>query len=137
MTRITISALALVAGLLLAPHDTEAQKLNVQIYELRVYHTYPGMLDNLHQRFREHTNYLFVKHGMRLIGYWVPADEDNTLIYILAFPSIEAREKAWKAFGDDPEWQKARDASHEDAGGPIVDKIESTIMFPTDYSPIR
>ena len=137
MTKITIGALALVGGLLLSPRTTEAQKLDAQVYELRIYHTNPGLLKNLHKRFDEHTNHLFVKHGMRLIGYWTPADEDNKLIYILAFPSIEAREKAWKAFGDDPEWQKARDASHEDAGGPIVDKIESTIMFPTDYSPIR
>ena len=137
MTRITIGALALVGGFLLSPHDTEAQKLNAQIYELRIYHTNPGLLKNLHSRFKEHTNHLFVKHGMSLIGYWIPADEDNKLIYILAFPSVEAREKAWKAFGEDPEWQKVRDASHEEAGGPIVDEIESTIMFPTEYSPIR
>ena len=135
MTRITIGALALVGGLLLSPHDTSAQNLNAQIYELRVYHTNPGMLENLHQRFREHTNYLFVKHGMRLIGYWVPADEDNKLIYILAFPSPDAREKAWKAFAADPEWQKVQKAS--EAGGPIIDKIDSTIMLPTEYSPIR
>ncbi|GMR22015.1 MAG: NIPSNAP family protein [Acidobacteriota bacterium] len=137
MTRITIGALALVGGLLLSPRTTEAQKLNAQIYELRIYHTNPGLLKNLHTRFKEHTNQLFVKHGMRLIGYWVPADEDDTLIYILAFPSAEAREKAWTAFTEDPEWQKVRDASHEKAGGPIVDRVESTIMFPTDYSPIR
>ena len=135
MTRITICALALVGGLLLSPQETEAQKLDAQIYELRVYHTNPGMLKNLHERFREHTNYLFVKHGMRLIGYWVPADEDNKLIYILAFPSAEAREQSWKAFAEDPEWHKVRDAS--EAGGKIIDKIESTIMFPTEYSPIR
>ena len=122
MTKITIGALALVGGLLLSPRTTEAQKLDAQIYELRIYHTNPGLLKNLHKRFDEHTNYLFVKHGIRLIGYWIPADEDNKLIYILAFPSIEAREKAWKAFGDDPEWQQVRDASQEDAGGPIIDK---------------
>ena len=137
MTRITIYALALFGALLLSSHETEAQKLDAQIYELRIYHTNPGLLKNLHTRFREHTNHLFVKHGMSLIGYWIPADEDNKLIYILAFPSVEAREKSWKAFGEDPEWQKVRDASHEEAGGPIVDKIDSTIMFPTEYSPIR
>jgi len=137
MTRIILGALALVGGLFLSSQVAEAQDLDAQIYELRVYHTNPGLLDNLHKRFNDHTNHLFVKHGMRLIGYWVPADEDNTLIYILAFPSVEAREKAWKAFGEDPEWQQARDASHEEAGGPIVDKIDSTIMFPTEYSPIR
>ncbi len=135
MTKIIIGALALVTGLLLSAQDTEAQKLNAQIYELRVYHTHPGMLDNLHQRFREHTNYLFVKHGLGLIGYWVPAAEDNPLIYVLAFPRAEAREKSWKAFGADPEWQKVQKAS--EAGGPIIDKIDSTIMLPTEYSPIR
>lgn len=137
MKRIVLSVLVLAMGIVLAPRDTEAQDLGAQIYELRVYHTNPGLLDNLHKRFSEHTNHLFVKHGMKLIGYWVPADEDNKLIYVLAFPSIEAREKSWAAFGADPEWQKARDASHEEAGGPIVDKIDSTIMNPTDYSPIR
>ena len=138
MIRIALSTLALAGGLLLlSPQDTEAQKLSAQIYELRVYHTNPGLLDHLHKRFNEHTNHLFVKHGMRLIGYWVPADQDNQLIYILAFPSIEAREAAWTAFGEDPEWQQARDASHEEAGGTIVDKIDSTIMFPTEYSPVR
>ena len=72
---------------------------------------------------------------MKLIAYWVPADEDNKLIYVLAFQSVEAREKAWEAFRDDPEWQAAYKASRAD--GPIVEKVESVIMFPTDYSPIR
>ena len=137
MKRIIVSALVLACGLLLVPESSEAQKLSAQIYELRVYHTHPGKLDNLHARFKEHTNHLFVKHGMQLIAYWVPADEDNKLIYVLSFPSIEAREKSWAAFAEDAEWKAARDASHENAGGPIVDKIESTIMFPTEYSPIR
>ena len=137
MIRVTMCALALVGGLLLSARGTEAQKLDAQIYELRIYHTNPGLLKNLHKRFDEQTNHLFVKHGMRLIGYWTPADEDNTLIYILAFPSVAAREQSWQAFRDDPEWQKAFAASREEAGGPIVDNIESTIMSPTEYSPIR
>ena len=57
MTRITIGALALVGGLLLSPRHTEAQKLNAHIYELRIYHTNPGLLKNLHTRFKEHTNH--------------------------------------------------------------------------------
>jgi hypothetical protein len=136
MTRIALAALVSAGGLF-APAEAAAQNLDAQIYELRVYTTNPGLLKNLHERFNDHTNHLFVKHGMRLIGYWTPADEDNKLIYILAFPSLEAREKSWQAFRDDPEWQKVSAASHEAAGGPIVDKIESTIMNPTAYSPIR
>ena len=110
-------------------------KLDAQIYELRTYTTHDGSLPKLHARFRDHTNHIFVKHGMKLIAYWVPADEDNKLIYVLAFQSVEAREKAWEAFRDDPEWQAAYKASRAD--GPIVEKVESVIMFPIDYSPIR
>ena len=137
MMRNTLCALVLLGGLLSTPATVDAQKMDAQIYELRIYTTNPGLLKNLHKRFDDHTNHLFVKHGMKLIGYWTPADEDNKLIYVLAFPSIEAREASWQAFRDDPDWQKVYAASREEAGGPIVEKVESTIMNPTAYSPIR
>ena len=44
-------------------------------------------------------------------------------------------DKAWEAFRNDPEWKAAYAASRED--GPIVDKVESSLMYATDYSPIR
>jgi hypothetical protein len=108
-----------------------------QLFELRVYTTAPGKLPHLHRRFRDHTSDLFVKHGMRLVAYWTPVDREDTLIYVLAYPSAEAREASWKAFRDDPEWQKVYRESHEAAGGKIVSKVESTLMRPTDYSPMR
>lgn len=106
-------------------------------FEQRVYTTADGKLPNLNERFRNHTNHLFVKHGMKLIGYWQPIDQPNTLVYILAYPSREAREASWAAFRADPEWQRVAAESKEKAGGPIVTKVESTLMVPTDYSPLR
>jgi hypothetical protein len=109
-----------------------------RVFELRTYITHDGKLEALHKRFREHTNRLFVKHGMELVGYWTPAEgpeADNTLVYLLAFPSREARDKAFKAFGADPEWQAAYKASH--AGGPLVKEMKSQFLNPTDYSPIK
>ncbi len=109
-----------------------------RIFELRVYTANPGKLEALHKRFREHTNRLFKKHGIELIGYWTPTDgpdAQNTLIYVVAFPSREAQAKAWAAFKADPEWQKAFQESHKD--GVIVKEVKSTVMRPTDYSPIR
>ena len=136
MKKLILSTLALALALFAVPSENWAQpKLDAQIYELRTYTTHEGSLPKLHARFRDHTNHIFVKHGMKLIAYWVPAAEDNKLIYVLAFPSVEAREKSWQAFRDDPEWQAAYKASRAD--GPIVEKVESVIMFPTDYSPIR
>jgi hypothetical protein len=105
---------------------------------LRTYTTLPGRLDALHKRFREHTNTIFVKHGMSLIGYWTPTEapkSENTLVYILAYPSMAAREASWKAFREDPDWMKAREESEKD--GKIVDKVEAVFLSPTDFSPIR
>src|SRR5437867_10182888 len=84
------------------------------VYELRVYHTYEGKLDDLLKRFREHTTKLFEKHGMKNVAYWTPVDEpakSNMLIYILEHPSREAAAANWKAFQDDPEWKSVRDKS--------------------------
>ncbi len=115
-----------------------AQAADDRVFELRKYITHEGKLDDLHKRFSEHTNKLFVKHGMHLIAYWTPAEgpeASNTLIYVLAFPSREARAASWKAFRDDPDWQKAYQASI--AGGKLVERIESTVMKAVDYSPIQ
>ncbi|HWE01302.1 MAG TPA: NIPSNAP family protein [Tepidisphaeraceae bacterium] len=109
-----------------------------RFFELRKYTTNPGKLDALLARFRDHTNALFEKHGITLIGYWVPTDEKlshNTLIYILAYPSKEARETAWKDFMSDPEWIKAKADSEKD--GTLVTHVDSTYMTPTDFSAIK
>lgn len=130
---------AIVASLLFSPAFGEENEVKApRFFELRIYTTNEGKLEALHQRFREHTNRLFQKHGMELVGYWTPVDgpeAKNTLIYVLAYPSREARDKAWAAFQADPEWIKARDESHKD--GVIVAKVESKFMDATDYSPIR
>ncbi|MCO6454390.1 MAG: NIPSNAP family protein [Pirellulaceae bacterium] len=132
------SLLLAIPLLLVAPLVVLAEEPAGKLYELRIYKTHPGRLDALNKRFREHTNRLFVKHGMELVGYWTPAEGDDaadTLIYILAYPNREAREAAWKGFLNDPDWKKARDASEQD--GKIVLKVESKFLSPTDYSPLK
>jgi hypothetical protein len=106
-----------------------------RVFEMRTYYCLPGRLDALNKRFREHTNRLFVKHGMELVGYWTPVDKPDVLVYILAYPSRDAATKAWAGFRTDAEWNAARTASEAD--GKIVDRVESTFMNPTDYSPIK
>lgn len=113
----------------------EAATSDDRIYELRTYTTHPGKLDDLHERFENHTVQLFAKHGMVNVGYWVPVDQDNTLIYILSHNSREAAEESWEAFRNDPDWQEAREASRAD--GPIVSNVESVFMTATPYSQIR
>ena len=108
-------------------------------FELRTYTAAPGKLEELHARFRDHTMKLFKKHGMEVVGFWGPTDKEkgseNTLVYVLAFPSREAREKAWKEFGADPEWKTAQ--SESEKNGKLTQKVESVILMATDYSPIK
>lgn len=129
---------AAVAPVAFQAAEAPAAENQARVFELRTYTTHPGKLDALHKRFRDHTCDLFKKHDMEMIGYWTPVEEpesENTLIYILAFPSRDARNKAFDAFRDDPAWQKAFKESRAD--GPIVQKVESKFITPTDYSPMR
>ena len=134
---VTLLGVGLVASLLTDAAARDKKKED-RVFEMRTYTTAAGRLDALHARFRDHTNKIFVKHGMQLVGYWTPTDEEtssNTLIYILAYPSMEARQASWKGFRDDPDWKKAFAESKAD--GPIVTKVDSRFMTPTDYSPIK
>lgn len=110
------------------------------VYELRTYTTLEGRLPALNARFRDHTVKLFEKHGMTNIVYGTPVDNegkaiDNKLVYLLAHKSQEAARASFAAFGKDPEWIAAREASEKD--GKIVAKVESQFLVPTDYSPMK
>ena len=110
---------------------------------MRIDRCEPGRLPNLNARFRDHTVELVSRHGMTNISYWTPMDKargaDDTLIYILAHQSKEAAAASFKAFRDDPEWNAARKASEEKAGGSLTakDGVQSIFMKPTDYSPTK
>jgi len=106
------------------------------VFELRVYHLYDGKLDDLLRRFRDHTMTIFERHGMKNVAYWVPTDEPlkgKTLVYILAHASREAAKTNWAAFRDDPEWKQVQAAS--EANGKLVEKVDSTFLELTDFSP--
>jgi len=93
-------------------------------------------LGDLESRFREHTIKIFDRHGMKSVAYWTPLDEpekNNTLIYILRHSSREAAAANWKAFLGDQEWISVRDKS--EANGKLVEKVDSTFLALTDFSP--
>jgi hypothetical protein len=103
-------------------------------YEMRTYYAAPGKLNDLNARFRDHTCQLFVKHSMVNLGYWMPTENpDQKLIYMLSFPSPEARDASWKAFGEDPEWRAVVKTS--EANGKLVTKVESVLLKAADFSP--
>lgn len=103
------------------------------IYELRTYHAAPGQIARLHRRFAEHTQRLFARHGIGVVGFWTPDDDDQTLIYLLRFPSHEAMKASWAAFAADPDWKKAK--AESEVEGRLVADFESRVLTATDYSP--
>ncbi len=105
------------------------------VFEMRTYTTFEGKLDSLNSRFRDHTTALFEKHGMQNIGYWIPTDKANTLIYIISHKSKKAAGESWQAFINDPVWKAAYKDSIKD--GKLVANIESVYMTATDYSSIK
>lgn len=124
------------AALLAASQRADPKQASTTVYELRVYHAAPEKLGELLARFREHTAKLFEKHGMKNVAYWTPVDEPekgNMLVYILQHPSREAATANWKSFQDDPEWKRVKEES--EANGKLTEKIDSTFMALTDFSP--
>jgi L-rhamnose mutarotase len=136
MTKILLIATAVMASTTLFAAEGSARGTkDSPVYEMRVYYSPQGKLDDLHARFRDHTMALFEKHGITNFGYFVPIDnKENKLIYFLSYPSREAREKSWKEFFADPDWQKAWKESEKN--GKLVEKVETAFLQLTDYSPI-
>ncbi len=113
-------------------HVTHQQK----VYEMRTYHTNDGKFEALQTRFREHTNDIFERLGMKVVAYWVPTtspESSTTLIYILEHGSEQDAKQKWQIFIKDPAWVKAYQASIKD--GALVKNIDVVFMQKTDYSP--
>jgi hypothetical protein len=108
-----------------------------RVFEMRTYICFPGKLETLKTRFRDHTIRIFKTHGMESIGYWVPQNDghDTTLVYIIAHKSREQAAKNWADFRNDPEWKKV--AADSEANGKIVEKVISVYMDPADFSQIK
>jgi hypothetical protein len=107
------------------------------LYEMRIYHSMPGKLPALLARFENTTVALFEKHGFRQIGYWTVAigESNADLYYILAWESMEERDRKFMAFQKDPDWIAARAKSEE--GGPLISSFSNSILSPTKFSALK
>ena len=117
----------------LTPYSPEP-RVSTSLQELRIYHTLPGKLPALHDRFANLTIGLFKKHGIESIGYWTAdVGTSSQLVYMIGYPSMGHREKSTDALIADPEWRKGYAESERD--GPLLRYTESVILKPTSYSP--
>ena len=109
-----------------------------KVFELRKYVCNEGKLEDLNARFRNYTVALFKKHGIEMVGYWVPTDGDdakNVSWYVLSHKSRQAADASWKAFRDDADWKEVVKKTH--VKGPLLKQVVSTYMRAVDFSPIK
>ena len=107
------------------------------LYELRVYDLVYDNRFGMHDKFENYTVPIFKKHGFRVLGFWETMIGANypQLTYILQWKDLAERQQKFTAFFSDPEWLEA--CRIMDPKGPFIEKIHSSIMFPTKYSPMQ
>lgn len=107
------------------------------LFELREYQAMPGKLNDIVERFGGFTCEAFRKHGFRQVGYWLNrvGGNDHQLTYLLAWESLDERVRTFDTFAKDPD--RARVFGESERNGPIVEQVTTTILRPTDFSPLK
>lgn len=110
-----------------------------RVFELRTYHSPTArQWKLLHERFAGPEIKIFHRTGVHPLFYSSTVFGPNrpNLTYLIPFDSLAAREKAWTAFGADPEWVKVR-AESIAKGGQISAVSDISLYRAAAYSPIR
>lgn len=109
------------------------------IFEMRRYECYPKKMKSLHALMKGLALPVFEKNGMEVVGAWTPVvgDQEEVLIYLLRFKSMDERNAKWKAFHSDPEWIEKRAVIAKQEGGPIVQRQVNAFWEAPEYSPLR
>ena len=117
-------------------HDRNPMSDSGRVFELNIYHVARGKAPAVQERFRDASN-LLEKHGLNVLGYWIPYDDpvwDDTFIYLVAHRNRSKARQNWQAFHDDPQFQKYVKA--EDAEQ-LIRSVDTVYMRPSDYSKLK
>ncbi len=114
-------------------------KRPARIFEVRMYES--NNMSTLHRKIKMFGSgeiAIFRRLGMQPVffGEMLVGPKMPNLVYMLAFDDLAAREKAWRAFGGDPEWKKLRETPGW-ADAEIVSNISNFFVTPLPFSQIR
>jgi hypothetical protein len=108
-----------------------------RLFELRTYHSASEAASRRKIEMFEAGGELalFARVGLQTVffGRDLAGEGLPSLTYMLVFADPAAREKAWAAFREHPEWVKMRD---DPRYADTVSNIDSVLLRPTDYSQI-
>lgn len=117
----------------------DAERETSRVFELRLYHSpTERQLKALHERFAGPEIRIFHRCGIHPLLYssTLAGPKKPNLVYLTPFEDLSEREKAWNAFGADPEWIKVRKESI-DRDGQIASVVQISLYRAPAYSPIR
>lgn len=108
-----------------------------RVFELMVYHTEPGKVGALESIFSD-VSKLQARHGLNVIGYWVPTDESpswkDTFVYLIAHSNQDDAKANWNSLHADPAFLPYRKAAV-----PLIEKVNGTFhvdeMGPSSNEP--
>lgn len=122
-------------------HPDIARADSNHTFELMIYHTLPGKAPALESVFQG-VSALQTKHGLNVIGYWVPNGDDpawkDTFVYLIDHASKETAESNWSALHGDPAFKP-----YFTAAAPLIlqvdgdYKVDEIFMRPTGYSNLK
>jgi hypothetical protein len=145
-SKLGVTALASFAcGSLITAHLVHMQDVRAdsqRAFELMVYHTQPGKVPALESIFAD-VSKLQAKHGLNVVGYWVPNDDEspawkNTFVYLIVHNNQEEAQKNWGALHADPAFLPYRKAAV-----PLIEKVngafhvDEVFMHATDFSAMK
>lgn len=107
--------------------------------ELRLYEVAPGRMDDMLLRYRGPLRELFARHAIPVVGAWHADGGPRTplFVYLMHWPSLEARTLAWNGFYADPQWARVRRETN--GGSELVERYDLNFLrtitaLPTDLS---
>ena len=116
-----------------------SEKHAPRVFELRTYESQSFLtLARKVAMFNDAEMGIFERLGMRPVffGESIVGPNQPNLMYMLSYDDLAARDKLWRAFGSDPEWQKLR-VQPGLTDPEIVSNISNVILRPLGFSAIR
>ena len=99
------------------------------IYELRIYQVGAGRMADMDAMLSRDCTQVFKRHGIPVpCGAWTASAGPRLPAYVwmLAWASLDERNRAWAAFGADAEWQRIRREAH--ATGELTVRIDTQFL---------
>ncbi|WP_394831468.1 NIPSNAP family protein [Pendulispora rubella] len=103
------------------------------VYELRTYDVKPGLLDDYLRLFNEVGMPVRKNYGT-LVGFWSSEfGALNRVVHIWQYESLDHRAVLRAALMKDPIWS----GEFLPRALPMLERMESTVLHPTSFSPLQ